>query len=138
MRADRRSDLERVYRATRYEVPVLDLVLTIGQTSPGLDQLLREHGVEAWAFISAANPHSRLADAARNARQHQRLIQRVQASGSKYYEGLGVAEDRSWPAEPSLLILGIKRSDAVSLGREFEQNAIVAATLGEAAALVWC
>ena len=139
MEADRRAELERVYRATCYEVPALDLLLTIGQASPGLDQLLREHDVDDWAFISAANPHSRLASAGTNARQHQRLLQRVQALGfHQYFEGVGIAVEGSWPAEPSLLVLGIKCSDAVSLGKEFEQNAIVAATLGEVAALVWC
>ena len=138
MNADRRSDLERAYQLTRYEVPALGLVLTIGQTSPVLDQLLCEQGVKAWSFISAANPHSRLASAAINARQHQRLIQRVQTLGVPFFEGVGVAVEGGWPAEPSLLILGIKRSYAVSLGREFEQNAIVAAALGEVAALIWC
>jgi len=89
--ADRRSDLERAYQLTRYEVPALGLVLTIGQTSPVLDQLLCEQGVKAWSFISAANPHSRLASAAINARQHQRLIQRVQTLGFPFFEGVGVA-----------------------------------------------
>ena len=39
--------------------------------------------------------------------------------------GIGVDPQGCWLGEPSLLVLGIKKNFALSLGRKFSQNAIV-------------
>ena len=43
----------------------------------------------------------------------------------KVFDGLGTDPLGEWPGEESFLILGINRQNAMKLGTEFEQNAIV-------------
>jgi len=52
------------------------------------------------------------------------------------YRGRG--EDSSWTPEPSFLVLGVTRKDAVALGRRYGQLAVVCGTLDSRAALVPC
>jgi hypothetical protein len=40
-------------------------------------------------------------------------------------EGIGVGKEPTWEPELSLLIIGITNEDAILIGNEFEQNAIV-------------
>jgi hypothetical protein len=40
-------------------------------------------------------------------------------------EGSGSEEGTHWPAEKSLFALGLSREGAVSIGRQFDQDAIV-------------
>jgi len=41
------------------------------------------------------------------------------------YPGEGRDAEGRWPAEPSLLVIGISRADAEAFGRRFEQNAVL-------------
>jgi hypothetical protein len=131
-------ELERAYRDTRYRVPSLSLELFVGQASAQLDALLKQYDTREWAFVSAVNPCSRLLADAENRIRHQQLRQAVAARGYPWFEGEGLALDQGWPAEPSLLILGIPRREAIALGRRFEQNAVVTGYLGQPARLDWC
>jgi hypothetical protein len=81
--------------------------------------------VFTWAYVTACNPSSvRLPDEDNAARQRE--LERVVASlGVAFYAGEGVADDGGWPPEPSLLILGIERGDAVRLWREYGQVALL-------------
>ncbi len=47
------------------------------------------------------------------------------------FEGEGRGSDDKWKPELSLLILGISKENAIKLGKEFEQNAIVYGAKGE-------
>ncbi|SMC22248.1 Protein of unknown function [Andreprevotia lacus DSM 23236] len=131
----RKAELERAYRATRYCVPALQLVLRIGEHSPALDALLRDNGLESWAFISAANPYSGVLCDYENRARHQNLLDAL--VGQPFWEGSGEPDSPGWLPEPSVLVLGIARDAALVLAQRFEQNAIVSGKLGEAAALIW-
>ena len=52
-----------------------------------------------------------------------------------HFEGEGIGEDPKHKPEKSLLIIGISAADAVSLGKHFEQNAIVLGKKNEPAQL---
>ncbi len=130
------KNLVRAYEKTRYEVPELDLAIKVGSTCPKLDHFLENTGKASWAFISAGNPRSSLLPAADNAHRHAELKQRC--SSYRCYEGLGVPADGDWPAEQSLLVIGISRDSARTLGSHFQQNAIVFGTRGTPAELIFC
>ena len=133
-----RRELEKAYRATTYEAPSLGLKLRIGETSLPLDVVLRHFGVRDWAFISAANPRSELTDPKTNAHNHQRLRQQMRETGYLFFEGYSIADNRDWPPESSLLILGIDRETAIETGRAYRQNAVVCGSVETPAELVWC
>ena len=112
----------------------------IGEKSEVLDaMMLMAHAASA-AFVSSANTRGvatpenerRLAEFLLHAR-----TQPLTAAGKyRVYQGVGRDPEGKWTAEPSVLIVGIPRAEAESLGRTLEQNAIVWIEKGRAPELV--
>lgn len=121
------SQLLEAYKATHYHVRALEgtITLKIGEYSAELNSLHKQHAVSSSAFISAHNPYSTLTAAPENDRAHQQLLAHLASNKLLFFEGYGKAPASDWPAEASVLILGVDRSMAKSLGREFRQNAVV-------------
>ncbi|MCX7627423.1 MAG: DUF3293 domain-containing protein [Methylophilaceae bacterium] len=119
--------LDAAYRATSYvaQLPEGPLVLRVDVHAPALARLMRESGQKEGAFISACNPGSIPLDEAQNAVRHTQLLIKVQQLGVLFYQGMGIPEGTDWHPEPSLLILGISRSQAHALAAEFGQNALL-------------
>ncbi len=138
--SERGARLREAYEATAYRVdegPRGPFVIRVGARSADADALLMAAGVDAWAFITASNPRSVPLVAADNAARMSRLAQQLRDRGLAHYAGMGVGDDTTWPAEPSLLVVGLAESEALALARDFDQLAIVAGRRGEAARLVW-
>ncbi|NLO80373.1 MAG: DUF3293 domain-containing protein [Xanthomonadaceae bacterium] len=132
-------ELLAAYRATRYVVdtsPIGRFVLRIGQPSAAADRLCRLLGQASWVYVTACNPRSRLLPPEENAARMAALERVLQAQGWRYFPGTGCGDDLNWPPEPSLLVPGVDRAQAVSLGRRFEQNAVVYGELGGPAQLL--
>jgi hypothetical protein len=117
------------YRATRYEVNGAKppFVLCIDEPSAALAACHLAHRVRCSAFVTACNPGSRPASAAANEAAEAALEQRLGADGYRLLAGLGVDPARRWPAEPSVLVLGLERGAACEIAREFGQAALVCA-----------
>jgi len=111
------------YQNTRYCVFEPPIEIRIGEHNSKLNELLMEHGQVNWAFITAYNPYSHILSGEENKERHSQLINAVRTY--TYFEGEGIGEDPSWQPEKSLLIIGITEENAISIGRKFEQNAIV-------------
>ncbi|BCL75379.1 hypothetical protein JHS3_11150 [Jeongeupia sp. HS-3] len=133
-----RASLDAAYRATRYVVPALQLVLRIGRSHPDLDAVLQQHGVVAWAFVSAANPRSVALCEHENRARHQNLLDALVAQGLTHFDGLGEPADRNWAPELSVLVLDLSQDAARCLGCQFDQSAVVWGEYGAVAELCWC
>lgn len=133
-------ELENSYLNANYvaAIPSGRIVIRIGKTNSELDALLRRHNAENWAFVSAYNPFSRPVSENENMRQHANLIDRLKRENVVFYEGSGESPTGDWEPETSLLILNIARKAAIELGKELEQNAIVAGEIEGPPELVWC
>ena len=135
-----REHLRAAYEATAYWVqagPERRFAIRCGVRSTDVDELLAAAGVETWAFITAANPRSvRLSDAD-NAARMAGLVDALRDRGHTHLPGAGKGDDADWPAEPSLLVLGIAEGEAEALARAFDQHAIVVGRRGEPARLAW-
>lgn len=130
---------EAAYRATRYVVPVLGLTLRVGQSHSDLDTVLRQHSATSWMFISACNPWSAAALCRyENLALHQNLLDAIRAAGLTLFEGVGEADDGQWPAESSVLVLGVDEVIARAWGERFAQNAVLFGRTDEKAQLLWC
>jgi hypothetical protein len=101
------------------------LCLRIGVSNPALDALLSAERARSWAYVTAYNPGSMPLGESENAKRQRVLEQAVREAGFLFFYGTGIGDDAQWPPEPSLLILGITRDQAVDLGRRFGQRAIV-------------
>ena len=115
--------LIQAYMGTKYIVFDSDIAIAIGGKNDALNALLAEQGVSEWSFITAYNPYSKILDKEQNLQRHQELVHLT--ADFKTLLGHGVGEDPAWEPELSLLILGISKEAAITLGKHFEQNAIV-------------
>ncbi len=128
------------YRNTSYfaDTPEGRLRIRIGEAHPLLDTLLTARGHRHWAYVTAHNPGSMPLTTDENLARHARLEADVSARGYEAFTGEGVGDDVKWPAEASLLILGMPRAEATALGHSHDQRAVVWGGVGESALLLIC
>src|SRR5262245_21075448 len=138
MQDSRKERLLYAYRNTSFsaDTPLGHLELRIGKLCPQLEQLLVSLGARSWAYLTAFNPGLKPVSDEENEERDHRLEERIDALGFLAFGGEGVGDDRSWPGERSLLVLGVSRPEALDLGREFGQLAVVCGELGSPPELV--
>jgi hypothetical protein len=76
-------------------------------------------------FITALNPLSQHLSAKENEERHQALIAEIKSRSLSCLPGEGKHPSNNWAAEQSVLVLGLSLEAAKTLGRRFEQNAVV-------------
>jgi hypothetical protein len=132
-----RPDLLEAYRRALYVAyGAPDLVIRIGERNAVLDALLDEDGAATAAYLTAANPNGVLQDETANELSCAALHQALADAGYSCYAGEGRDPAGHWPAEPSVLAVGISRHEASVIGRSYEQNAFVFIERGSAPELV--
>jgi hypothetical protein len=114
------------YRETEYRVKHdRGFALCIDHTSVELAALCRVLRVKCAAYLTAANPLSEQTSDEVNAQRNAQLASELRGRGLVIVEGIGQHPTGDWPGEPSFLVLGLELEAAKSLGRKYEQNAIV-------------
>jgi hypothetical protein len=128
------------YRRTTYvaRTGLVEIRISPGRRNAALDGLLNERRLREWAYLTAYNPASQRLAEEENVRRQRELVDAVRDRGLTFLDGEGIGDDAQWPAEPSILILGIESDDARALGRQFGQLAIVVGRTGQPARLVAC
>jgi hypothetical protein len=131
--------LAAAYRATDYvvEAPAGAFTLHVDAPSAELAALQRARGVRESAFVSAWNPRSVVTDAATNAAAHQSLLATLRAAGHEVLEAWGRDPTGAWPAERSVLALGITAESARRLAAGCGQNALLHAEADAVPRLLW-
>jgi predicted nucleic acid-binding protein len=127
-------ELVAAYRQAEYAVREPPIVIRVGEANAALDALIGADG--GAAFITAVNPGSEQRSAEENRQRLAALKQALDAGQHRYLDGEGRDPKRAWPAEPSLLVLGIARHEAHALARRFGQNGFVWCEPGNAPQLV--
>jgi hypothetical protein len=114
------------YRAAEYRVRAEPaFVLRVDEPSPALAALHAAHAVGCSAFLTAWNPRGTPAPAAENTAAAARLEAALRERGLALVAGRGIDPAGEWGGEESVLALGLGRSEACAVGREFGQNAIL-------------
>ncbi len=114
-------ELWEAYERTEYRVD--SILLRVGENAVGLNS----DGIP-WAYLTAWNPRSKPQAESVN-RERQRVLENL-LRGQGFPCLSGIARDPlgRWPDEEGVLALGLKPDQAVALGREFGQNAILIGT----------
>lgn len=135
----RRAELEAAYRQAVYRVngDGARFDLHVDRRSGELAALLALHGAQSAAFVTACNPYGCRSSDRANERAQNALRGAVTAAGYHFHPGVGLDPGACWPAEPSLLIIGIGPLRARALARQFGQNALVEAGPDAIPRLVW-
>lgn len=127
------------YRNTTYSAltPVGELTLRIGEKRSELDALLRSCDATSWAYISAYNPGSNIVSERQNQSAQLELHAELERESQTVFSGMALSDSGDWPAEPSLLALGLTVERAADIAVRFGQNAIVVGVIdGEAKLLM--
>ena len=132
------EQLRIAYQTARYQVLDSPILLTVGKQQAVLDELLMANNCSSAAFVTAYNPHSTLLATAENQKRHQQLINLLSFYGYTFLAAQSSDPHEKWPTEQSVLILGINKSDAISFGQLFEQNAVIYHRLACNTELIWC
>jgi hypothetical protein len=75
--------------------------------------------------LTAYNPFAQQVDDASNLQRQEALMQEVIRRSLVFLHGEGQHPTNGWPAEPSVLVLGLSLEAAKVMGRKHEQAAIV-------------
>ena len=120
-------DKVRAYLATDYRLGHTDsdFVLTIGERSVPLAGLFAQCEADCGAFLTAFNPWGSQQPDSFNEIAHGKLVRHLQKLGVDIIEGSGSDSGGDWPIEKSCFGLGLRLDDARSIGRHFNQDAIV-------------
>ena len=114
------------YRETEFRVFVeCVVVLEISEKNEELVALLKFHRSEVCAFVTAYNPFGEILSHEQNSDLQKRLEEEIQFRGLTYIAGEGKHPVGDWPGEPSYLVFDLSLEAAKTLGRKFNQNAIV-------------
>jgi hypothetical protein len=120
------DELIQAYTETHYTVQDKEpFVLRIGKVSEALLACHKRYRVDCSAFITAWNPLSQQFSAKENEDCQQALIAEIKSRSLSFLPGEGKHPSNNWPAEQSVLVLGLSLEAAKTLGRRFEQNAVV-------------
>lgn len=133
------AELLTAYLQTSFNVlmPAGTITLRCGRHSIDLDRLLKDAGASCWAYLTAYNPNSQQLGGDENRRRQDKLVAEVSAKFSVLH-GEGVGADQNWPPEPSVLVLGMDREEAMRVGSRYGQNAVVVGVQGQPAELLIC
>ena len=121
------ADKVRAYRATDYRLghTTHGIVLAPGLRSSRLAALYASKGVTCGAFLTGFNPLGTQNSDTENDQAHAELTKTLAHLGLESIEGSGSEVGTQWPAEKSLFALGLNRRDAIAIGRQLDQDAIV-------------
>lgn len=123
-------ELIQAYRETNYRVhlgaeDVESFILKVATLSEPLERLHRKSSVDCSAFITACNPWSRPTSDGENTQRMDDLMKILQARSLRWHPGSGQHPVNEWPAEPSILVMGLSLAAAKVLARSFDQNAFI-------------
>lgn len=126
-RSEISPELINSYKAADYQA-VVDtdtITLHIDQHSAPLNQILTKFEHQCAAFITASNPLSRPQSPHLNQIRNTQLRHALTQHTHLVFAGVSTDPAKKWPAEKSFLALGINLKTAMSLGKQFDQNAVV-------------
>ena len=131
-------ELIAAYAATHFWVDASPPVcIKVGEQSAGLQALLARFGVDSGFFITAHNPYSKETNDAYNAAANEALHQQLSALNIPAFAANGKASVGKWPAEPGFFVCGLSQAQALALGQQFRQYAIVWCSLERAPELLF-
>ena len=131
--------LAQAYRKTTYAADIAGVTyaIRIGRLHRKLDAQLEVLRSTRWAFVTAWNPQSQRLSARVNRQRHALLTQALDERRIRWHPMHATGDAGDWPTEEGVMALGLSRTAARRLGKEFEQAAVVFGRVGEKAELVW-
>ncbi len=120
------ADLIQAYSRTIYDVDgPSPFSMWLGRPSPELKHLYTTFRCDCAIYLTAWNPRSQLLSEAENQARQKELETEIQLLQLPIVPGFGRDPVGEWPPEANVLILGLSLEKGMSLGRKYDQNALV-------------
>ncbi len=120
------SELIQAYTRTIYDVDGPGpFSLRLGHPSTELKLLYTTFSCDCAIYLTAWNPRSQLLSEAENQSRQKELETEIQILQLPIFSGYGRDPVGEWPPEANVLILGLSLEKGMSLGRKYDQNALV-------------
>lgn len=132
------EQLKTAYQQAVYLIFEPPISWKIGVLAPEIEALLHVHQAETAIFITAANPYSQICSDQKNKENLLDLEKWIEEKQLTYFKGQGEDPLGVWPPEESFLLLGLNAKEGVTLGRYWQQNAVVLLEKGCPPTLLWC
>jgi hypothetical protein len=119
--------LIKAYRQAVNEINMLeqDLILCIGEVNHPLVEFMKQEQVTTAACLTAFNPYSQELSLDENQVAQDQLLADLDSLSIHYLKGQGRDAAALWPAEPSVLALGITLQNTEIIAHRYGQNAFV-------------
>lgn len=129
--------LHRIYCASVYVCH--NYRLRPGLVNAPWEEYLALRGINSYTFLTAYNPFSEIGLAIHeNLARSQVLRSVVKEQGLVAMPAAGVDPSGDWPEEVGLMLLDVPLELSLSLGIQFEQNAVFHGSRGQAGRVLWC
>ena len=101
------------------------LVLRVGVANESLAKLYKQYKTNSGVYVTAVNPFSTEVGEVVNAARQAELATELKRRNLTFFDGIGKHPSGEWAAEPSYFVLGLLIEAAKTLGRKYDQNAVV-------------
>ncbi|RFO97849.1 hypothetical protein DIC66_03730 [Rhodoferax lacus] len=121
------ADWRAAYSRAHYDFEANEqtYVLRVGEKGQAVADLLQCLNASGAAFISAHNPASLQLGPVHNRMADRALKRDLKGSGALVFPGNGGDPAGAWPTEPSLMVVGMDRSQAERLAKRYGQYAML-------------
>ena len=128
------KELLMAYQATCYSIinPKIDIYLN--EENEEFNRFLKVHHFTSWCFITAWNPFSKALLLEENKTLNRLLEEDLK--GHNIFPAEGKDTIGNWPPEISFFVGDISIEQAITLGKKYNQNAIVFGALNKKATLI--
>ncbi|NJC25144.1 DUF3293 domain-containing protein [Neolewinella antarctica] len=129
--------LHHVYRKGRYLCG--DFRLQPGESNARFAEWMSQRGHKTYAFVTAYNPYSDGTTSLPENLARSRVLRKlVEEQGFAHLPAAGVDPAGEWPEEVGVMLFDVALENALKIGIDFKQNAILFGEISGEPAVLWC
>ena len=120
------DSLIEAYKNTNYYIHHINkITVNIGKKNQQLINLFKDDKITSASIITACNPFSKIMTEEQNLIAQLKLKKLIEDNNLSFMDAMGQDAKLEWPGEASYFIENITKIEAIKMGKEFNQNAIV-------------
>lgn len=127
-------DLIKLYESAIYYIVTINYNLKINDYNPILDKFISSYNASSWTIITAYNPQSIVYNIEINKKSNELLLKDIE--NFTYFITESTDKKQEWETEIGYLILDISLNEAIKIGKNYNQRAIVFGNINKKAKIV--